>query len=220
MQLARSPKAAIFDLDGVLLDTEPLYTEATQAIVARYGKTFDWELKRRTMGGDAHLGAKLVIEALGLPLTIEEYLGERVRRLRELFVTVPAMPGAEQWIETLSSLGLEIAVGTSSVRELCDIKWARHPWLAELPFKVCGNDPAVRHRKPEPDIFLAAAALLGMKVEDCVVFEDSPAGVEAARRAGMQVIAIKAPQLDPIHLAHADIIVNGYAELSPSTLLL
>ncbi len=220
MILERRPSAAIFDLDGVLLDTEPLYSQATQSITERYGKTFDWELKRKMMGGDAVTGARLVLDTLGLPMSVDEYLEERRQLLEQLFVAAPAMPGVEQWVQALQGRGLRIAVGTSSIRPLCEIKWGSHTWLRELEPKVCGDDPAVEHRKPEPDIFLVAAARLGVEPADCVVFEDSPAGVSAARCAGMQVIALRAQQLDPSYLAEADLVVDGYHELSLGTLRL
>jgi pseudouridine-5'-monophosphatase len=220
MRLKRKPRAAIFDLDGVLLDTEPLYTEATQTIAARYGKTFDWELKRQTMGTDARRGARLVIDALQLPMTEDDYLSERVALLRTLFASAPAVPGAEHWLRSLSSHGLPIAVGTSSIAELCAIKWQPHPWLRELEPKVCGDDPDVTARKPEPDIFLVAARRLGVDPGECVVFEDSPAGVQAAKRAGMQVIVLKDPALDAAHFGDADLIVGAYESLTPAVMWL
>ncbi len=218
MSLPRRPRAAIFDLDGVLLNTEPLYTQATQQIAQRHGKQFTWELKRQTMGGDAVMGARLVLEALELPMTVHEYLDERLVLLEKLFESAPAMPGVERWIELLQSRGLRVAVGTSSIRPLCEIKWATHPWLRQLDPKVCGDDPEVKRRKPAPDIFLIAASRLGVAPTECVVFEDSPAGVSAARAAGMQVIAIKAEELDRSFLEHADVVVDGYHQLSLETL--
>lgn len=218
MRLRKTPRAAIFDLDGVLLDTEPLYTQATRHIAARFGKNFDWELKRQTMGGNARNGARLVIDTLALPLDVDQYLSERFALLLELFRATTPIPGAPAWIEVLRQLGLPIAVGTSSERRLCDVKWASHSWLRDLDPKVCGDDPEVRHTKPEPDIFLVAAAKLGVDPAECVVFEDSPAGVTAARAAGMQVIVIKAAELDAHHVSAADLIVDGYHQLSPQQL--
>ncbi|MEN9580381.1 MAG: hypothetical protein RJA70_3390 [Pseudomonadota bacterium] len=218
MQLLRRPKAAIFDLDGVLLDTEPLYTLATQRIVRRYDKVFGWDLKARTLGGDAAYGARLVIDALELPMTPEEYLRERVTILRELFVDPSPIRGAPEWVSTLKSAGMKIAVGTSSYRELCDIKWRNHPWLQEFAVFVCGDDKEVRACKPSPDIFLTAARRLNVPPADCVVFEDSPAGVTAARSAGMQVIALPDPALDRGLVSHADLVLGGYGELSLATL--
>jgi pseudouridine-5'-monophosphatase len=219
MRLKYKPRAVIFDLDGVLLDTEPLYTEATAAVVSRFGQHFSWELKRQTMGTDPSRGAQLVIDALELPLSADEYLSERNTLLRESFRTAPAMPGVEAWVSELRALGLPVAVGTSSISDLCAIKWAPHPWLSQLDPKVCGDDPEVTARKPAPDIFLVAARRLGVAPTDCVVFEDSQAGVRAAKTAGMQVIALEDPTGDQSHLSEADLIVSGYAELEPSALL-
>lgn len=211
--LLSTARAAIFDLDGTLLDTEPLYTRATQTIAERYGKRFDWELKRRTMGGDAEFGARLITQALDLPLTPQEYLTERVALLKQLFVSVPAMPGAEAWVNALLQAKMPVAIGTSSFAELCAIKWSVHAWVEAIAVKVCGDDPQVRARKPAPDIFVVAAERLGVAPQECVVFEDSPAGVQAARQAGMRVVAIRAPQLDARHLEGADLIVDGYHQL-------
>lgn len=208
----------IFDLDGVLLDTEPLYTEATQRIVGQYAKTFDWELKARTLGGDAEYGARLVVAELNLPLTPEAYLEERTSILRDLFADAPAVTGAEEWVATLLASGVSVAVGTSSYRELCDIKLRNHAWLREIGVFVCGDDPSVQRCKPSPDIFMVAASRLGVAADDCLVFEDSPAGVTAARAAGMQVIALPDLRLNRHLVSHADLILDGYAELSLATL--
>src|SRR5690242_15276101 len=89
------PLYVIFDLDGVLLDTEELYTRATQEIVGRYGKTYDWSLKQHIIGRDARLGARHLMEALGIPLSGDEYLELQRPILERLFASSPVMPGAE-----------------------------------------------------------------------------------------------------------------------------
>jgi pseudouridine-5'-monophosphatase len=168
------------------------------------------------MGGDAEFGARLITQALELPLSPEQYLTERVALLKLLFVSVPAMPGAEAWVNALLRANVPVAIGTSSFAELCAIKWSVHSWVESIAVKVCGDDPEVRARKPAPDIFVLAAERLGVAPRECVVFEDSPAGVEAARQAGMCVVAIRAPQLDARHLQDADLIVDGYHQLDMS----
>src|SRR5438552_11342653 len=80
------PIYVLLDLDGVLLDTEDLYTKATQAIVGRYGKTYDWSLKQHLLGRDARLGATMLMERLGIPLTGDEYLALQRPLLEELFM--------------------------------------------------------------------------------------------------------------------------------------
>ncbi|HEX2734837.1 MAG TPA: HAD-IA family hydrolase [Polyangiaceae bacterium] len=207
------PLAVIFDLDGTLLDTEPLYTLSAQRVAARFGKSFDWTLKSQTMGGDAEFGAELVVRTLGLPISPAEYLSERYAILRQLFLETSAMPGAESCVRALQSAGVPVAIGTSSYAELCDLKWTNFPWISSIGVKVCGDDPEVKARKPAPDIFLLAARRLGVAPERCVVFEDSPAGVTAAKRAGMRVVVIKARELDAALVAHADRVLNHFDEL-------
>jgi pseudouridine-5'-monophosphatase len=165
------------------------------------------------MGGDAEFGARLVVETLGLPISPEAYLTERYGILRQMFTEAPAMPGAEACVSRLQSAGIPMAIGTSSFIELCLIKWAKHPWISDIPVRVCGDDPEVTARKPEPDIFLLAARRLGVNPKDCLVFEDSPAGVTAAQRAGMRVVALRAPQLDAQYISHANAVMNHYDEL-------
>ena len=211
--LSRRPRAVLFDLDGVLLDTEPLYTQAAQTVVSRYGASYGWDLKRQTMGRDARVGARLVIDTLKLPLTVEAYLTQRAQTLRELFERTPAMPGAERFVQQLKKHCVPFAIGTSSERALCELKFGAHPWLRAIQAVVCGDDPEIEACKPAPDIYLAAARRLGVDTDDCLVFEDSPAGVQAARRAGMQVIAIPAPQLPKADVASADVIIAGFEQL-------
>jgi len=89
----------IFDLDGTLLDTEPLYTQAGQAVIAPFGKTFDPELKKRTMGGDSRTSAAIIIEHYGLPLSVEEFLSQRQEILLKLFPGAPEIVGAAQRLD-------------------------------------------------------------------------------------------------------------------------
>ena len=93
----------LFDLDGVLLDTEPLYTEASRRVVAPFGRTYDWSLKSEVMGRPALVSARVIVERLGLPLTPEEYLERRVRELLPLFERVPEGPGAGAFVRALSA---------------------------------------------------------------------------------------------------------------------
>jgi len=193
--LPAPPTHVIFDLDGTLLDTEPLYTEAAQAVVGPFGGRYDWSLKRKNMGRSAEGGAALVIAALGLPLTVEQYLGARDRLLRELFLTARPMPGAPELVARLHLRGVGLAIGTSSFRHECDLKLSVQPFLSPVNVVVCRDDPGVEQGKPAPDIFLRCAAELGAEPARCLVLEDTPAGVQAARAAGMACIALVDPNM-------------------------
>ena len=215
MPLARRPAYAIFDLDGVLLDTEPLYTKANAAVVTRFGKVYDWSVKRHCIGRGALDAARIIVDALALPLSPEALLRERERVLVELVARAPAMRGAEIFTRALAARGVPLAIATSTEAPLFAIKRAAHrDWLAIFGAAVCGDDPRVARSKPAPDIFLAAAHDLGAAPASCLVFEDSPFGVEAARVAGMQVVALPDPAMDRARYATADVVVAGFADLT------
>ncbi|HEY5959435.1 MAG TPA: HAD-IA family hydrolase [Polyangiaceae bacterium] len=213
-------KAAIFDLDGVLLDTEPLYTQATTSVVAEFGKSYTWDLKRRIMGGSALAGAELIVAELELPISAAEYLRRRRVLLDQLLqVTVP-IDGAETLVQSLHAFGLRLAIATSSERALFELKTRAHNWFSFFSASVCGDDPRLLNPKPAPDIFEMAAQELGVRSRDCVVFEDSPAGVLGASRSGARVVARRDPAISAEELAPADCVVDRYADLpGPEKLL-
>jgi pseudouridine-5'-monophosphatase len=218
MKLPRDARYVIFDLDGVLLDTEPLYTRATQQVVSPFGKTFDWAIKGDIIGRSALEGARHAVRVLDLPITPEEYLSQREPILRELFRQANAYPGAPELVQELARRGVPMAIATSSERELCELKTRRHDWFASFSAIVCGDDPRIRALKPAPDIFLVAAAELGAPAEDCVVFEDSPAGVEAALCAGMQVVALPDAGMDRSRYSAAQLVIGSFREITPEDL--
>lgn len=206
-------RAVLFDLDGVLLDTEGLYTEATQAAIAEFGKVFDWSIKRHMIGRDAVESSAFLIERLGLPLSPEALILREQPILDRLFEQTRGMPGAAELVQELGARNVPIAVATSSRTALYEKKIARHPWFSHFRLAVTGDDPEVRHLKPSPDIFLVASARLGIPPEECIVVEDSPAGVEAARRANMRVIGLPALELGADALARAHVIAKDYADV-------
>jgi pseudouridine-5'-monophosphatase len=214
LKLRKPFSHVIFDLDGVLLDTEPLYTEATRRIIEPYGKVFDWSIKGEIMGRSSLESARYLVSALGLPISPEEFLARRKPLLDELFATAEEIRGAQAFVRQLHAHGIPLALATSSERSLCALKIARHGWFSLFQAIVCGDDSNVQRLKPAPDIFLVAARALGAAPEQCLVFEDSLAGVEAARAANMQVIALPDPNMDRSRFDSADVVSGGYDELS------
>ena len=206
----------LFDLDGTLLDSEALYTEATQIVCDRYGATFDLELKRKIMGGDTREGAITVIEALGLPLTPEEFLSARELQLNRLFPGIQCMPGAEALIERLQSEQVPGCIATSGHRPVTEQKLANHAFLRTLGPIVCGDDARMTRGKPAPDIFLLAARELGVTPERCAVVEDTVNGVRAGVAAGMRTLAVIDPRFGflPHHFPGAAAAVSNLSELS------
>lgn len=211
--LESPPAGIIFDLDGTLLDTEPLYTEATQKLLDPFKQTYSMELKKRCMGGDSRRSARLTIDEYNLPLSIDQYLANREVHLMELFPTSPEIQGAGEFVTTLYEKGIPMGLATSSHKHLCDIKLANKPWKSSFQSIICGD--AVKKGKPEPDIFLACAAELALPAKGCIVFEDSPTGIKAARAAGMEVVAVNSPYVELQDLKDAVLVIDNFDEILP-----
>jgi pseudouridine 5'-phosphatase len=202
-------------MDGVLLDTEPIYTKVTSAIAAEHGKVFDWTVKADLIGRPAFDSAEFLIERLALPITPEQYLEKRTPLLETLLAETEAIAGAEAFTRELHRRKIPIAVATSTDAPLFEIKTGRHrEWFSIFSSIVCGDHPRILRGKPAPDIFLITAELMGVSPESCVVIEDSPNGLAAAIAAGMRAIGFPDPHMDRARYAGADFVVGSFAELS------
>ncbi|KAF2897739.1 hypothetical protein ILUMI_08435 [Ignelater luminosus] len=189
----------IFDLDGLLLDTENIYTQATNNIVEQYGKTYDWSIKCQLMGLTGQESAKELVKLFDLPLTWEEYYALAQEQYKLLMPHANLMPGAEKLVRHLYNNQVPIAVATSSTQESAELKTAKYKDLFSLFHHIVtgGSDPEVKHGKPSPDIFLVCASRFpdNPKPEQCLVLEDAPNGVTAATKAGMQCIMVPDPNI-------------------------
>ena len=210
-------KAILYDMDGLLLDTENFYTDVTQQIVSRYGKNFDWSIKSQMLGRPALESAKTLVRVLELPIRPEDYLTERTALLNQRFPKAEAMQGAIELTQRMKLAGVPQAVATSSTKEAYTLKTTKHQkWFAGFDAIVTGDHPDIQNGKPAPDIFLVAARKLGVAPGECLVFEDAPAGVEAARAAGMSVVVVPDPQMDQKLVKDADQKLNSLLEFEPS----
>lgn len=207
------PAAVIFDLDGTLLDTERLYTKASQQVLDPFGKTFDLSLKSKIMGGDSRRSAQTVIDHFSLPLTVDEYLEQREAYLEALFPEITEIEGAGEFIRHLRRDRRNMGLATSSHSRLCQLKLEGKVWASHFDAIVCGDHSSLKNPKPAPDIFLLCAEMLEISPESCLVFEDSPNGIEAALSAGMRVVAINSPWVSEDDLSGAELIIDNYCEL-------
>jgi len=217
--------ALLFDMDGLLLDTERVYTDVTQSIVQRFGKDFTWDLKARMMGRKATEAAQLLVDELQIPLTAEAYLQEREEQQDRLFPSCELLPGVERLVRHLKAHKYPIAVATSSHRKAFELKTARHKELFSLfDVIVTGDDTELRTGKPAPDIFLLALQRLqdggyvgpGGAPETTLVFEDAPNGVEAGKAARMLVCMVPDAKLDRALTSGADQVLGSLEEFNPA----
>jgi len=196
----------IFDLDGLLINSEKIYTDVTNEILARYGKEMTIEIKAGLMGKPEKASAEhLLAHFPGIELTVEDYIEERKVKQDKLWPSITPLPGVLKLIYHLHKHSIPIAIATGTQRRNIVLKTSHLPELIG-PFKdniICADD--VTRGKPDPDVFLLAAERLGRRVgtgdyaaladelarterRKGLVFEDAILGVQAGVRAGMQVV--------------------------------
>jgi HAD superfamily hydrolase (TIGR01509 family) len=204
--------AIILDFDGLIVDTETPIFEAWSAAFARRGQELrleEWQHALGTYRGFDPCGR------------LSELVGEKLdrdaleREVREPYLAAceaqPLLPGVVDLLEEARSLGLGTAVASSATRGWVT-GWLGKHGIGGLFDSVCGREDVPRV-KPAPDLFLLAALRLGVAPPDCLVFEDSPNGIRAARAAGMRCVAVPNPVTRPLDLGGPDLVLGRAAEI-------
>ena len=194
-------KGAIFDMDGTLVDNTPVHIRAFEIFCERYGIR-DWKEKL----GQAYGMGNDDIMKLIMPAEV----------IREI---VP-MPGLTDLLQRLRDAGIRCAVGSSGYKPNVDFVLEKCRIEPYFDARISGD--MVSRCKPDPEIYLTAAAALGLTAAECVVFEDAPAGIEAARRAGAGHIVALATTLDRAALAQtdADRVIDDFRDITDLAALL
>jgi HAD superfamily hydrolase (TIGR01509 family) len=197
----------VFDLDGLLLDTESVWTRAEAELFARHGRTFGADEKRRLLGTSGPKAARMLEEMLELPgegialaITVRDFVWDALEE-----GGAPARPGAVELVSALAARGTPIGVASNSPRAIVDR--ALEFSVLDIAFGVVLGGDEVANPKPAPDLYLAACHGLGADPAHAVALEDSPPGVAAAKAAGLRVIGV--PSFPGVTLDEAHLVADS-----------
>lgn len=204
-------KAGLFDLDGVIFDTEGQYTQfwSEEGKLLQEGSDFSARIKGRTLK-----------EILDRYFPDQEQADGVIKRLSrfEQEMVIEYIPGAREFIFGLKEQGVKLAIVTSSNDLKMQNVYRLHPEVKKV-FDIIVTADKITRSKPDPECYLLAASELGMKKEECVVFEDSFSGLEAGRRAEMKVVGLATSNPAEKIADKADVVVPDFRDLSFTDIL-
>ncbi len=209
----------MFDLDGVLIDSEAVWDAAREELVRERGGRWHDRAQRDMMGMSSPEWSRYLHDELGLTESPEDLNDEVVRRMEARYLErLPLVPGAPAVVERLADRW-PLGLASSSNRALIDLVLG----LADLDrlFHVTVSSEEVGHGKPSPDVYLEAVRRLGVEPERAAAVEDSHNGILSAKAAGLRVVAIPNPAFPPRAeaLAAADVVLGSIEELTPVAIL-
>lgn len=208
-------EAVVFDLDGVLIDSEPVWEQVRRQVVAELGGHWAPDAQRKIMGMSTPEWARYLSEDLGAGLTPPQLAGVVIGRMADSFREhVPLLPGA---VEAAERLAVRWPLGIASSAPATLIETVLTAASLRGHFAVVMSSEQVPLGKPAPDIYLAVTRELGREPARCAAVEDSTNGLRSAAAAGLHVIAIPRPSYppDPAALAAADLTLPTLAALTP-----
>jgi len=212
--------AVVFDMDGVLVDSEQRWDRARRDLVAETGGTWSDEATHAMMGMSSPEWSAYVRDELGVPLSAEEINARVVAHLLAGYADgLPLIPGAVDAVRRTAALGRPLGLASSSNREVIDLV-LEQAGVANL-FSATVSSEEVARGKPSPDVYLEALARLGVEPAAAAAIEDSSNGIRSAAAAGMRVVAIPHPAFPPAAdaLALADVVLSGLDELDARAIL-
>jgi HAD superfamily hydrolase (TIGR01509 family) len=208
-------ETVVFDLDGLLIDSEQVWDGVRETLARDRGGRYDETSQRAMMGMSSPEWSRYMHEVVGLPESPEEINREVVARMLDLYEAGPPwVPGALDAVRRLAA-AYPLALASSSNRELIDAV-LEAGGIAQL-FRVTVSSEEVARGKPAPDVYLEAARRLGADPQVCAALEDSHSGIRAAKAAGMACVAVPNAHFPPGDdaLAEADVVVSSVDELTP-----
>ena len=205
-------KLAIFDMDGVLADTEPVYEKMYREIYRRFGLELPREERDSFIGRSSSHIWKFVKEKYSIEASVEELIRMKEAVYEEMLRREDLVPidGVVSLLDFLITDGWTLAIASSSKRPVIDYITAAIG-VADL-FSFISSGDAVSKGKPDPEIFLKASSHFGAEPSGCVVIEDAASGVKGAKAAGMTVFAFRSPNSGEQDLSAADAVFTDYSQ--------
>lgn len=201
-------RGVVFDMDGLMFNTEDLYDEVTADVLARYGKTYSPEIKLQIMGTTARQAFDVMTRQLALPVDFPTFQTQIKEVFHHLLPDrIEKMPGLDQLLDTLESRGIPKGVATSSDRQFARTAMGCFDLEPRFEFVITGDD--VQQGKPHPEIYLASAKRLGIEPACMIALEDSFNGSTAAALAGAFTIAVPTHHSRHQDFSHADLVVTS-----------
>ncbi|MFQ5933934.1 MAG: HAD family hydrolase [Dehalococcoidia bacterium] len=211
MSSAASIQAVIFDMDGVLADSEPIYHLSINQVLASHGHQLSHEANKAILGTTVEYTWRWIIEHLNLKGSMESWIARYdaavVKNLKEQ--VVPS-PGVYELLEDMRDRGLSLGLASSSQENWVEAVLAALGIQGQFDVVVSGE--MVTKGKPDPEIFLLTAKRLAVEPARCLVIEDSPHGIRAAKRAGMVVVALRTPLTEDLDLSQADRLIDSLTQ--------
>ena len=210
--------SVIFDMDGVLADTGPIHFDSWVKMTSEIGYHFSKEFFEKTFGQQSpSIVRKLVGHRIEQEL-VEKWAALKEQYYREMVKDkLKPLPGVKRIIQELKSYGFKLAVGSSGPRE--NVELLINTLKLKKDFDVLISAAEVKNGKPAPDVFLISAKKLKTEPKNCLVIEDAPVGIEAAKRAGMKSIALTTTH-EKNELLNADLIVKDLSKVSLQDIML
>lgn len=209
----KNKQAVIFDLDGVVINSENIFIDVERQFFKEHGKTYTLELQKRTMGSSGMVAAQVMKKALKISWKPEKILKEIFHRAHKRTAEIELMDGYAAFIQRVMNAQYRRGLGTG----------AGHDWINFIinkfdlhnHFEVLVSSHDVASPKPAPDIFLEVARRLDVAPAQCVVIEDSPNGIAAAKSAGMKCIGLASHHFKNREVyARADIVRHAFADIT------
>jgi len=205
-------QAILFDLDGLMFNSEPHSLASWEAVLAERGATLDQLTIESILGLRIDATARTLIDKYHLSDTASELADAKTEyQIAHLDGNVKPMPGLIELLDEIDRRGMPKAIASSGIQRYVDAVLRVNSLLDRFSVIISGDQ--VAHGKPAPDVFLAAARALNIKPSNCLVLEDAPAGVQAAKAAGMTCIAIPDHSVAQLDLSQADKVVASLHEV-------